>query len=161
MAQAGERQDAPMGPKAIHSTVLTTEEGITMTCAIAPIVRSITIKRMKYMGKWLSVATSAVAIGFCSPAMAGQGVGGKIGSIVPVVGGAFTFAYTGTHISPPGCATTVANWAIDVSTPSGQAAASAIMTAFSLNSYVNIRGTGACLAAEPDEESVVYVEVVR
>ncbi len=97
-----------------------------------------------------------------SSAYAGTGFGGSVVSLVPNVGGAFTFAYSGTHNSSPSCGlVTMANWAIDVSSPSGQAAAAAVTTAFALGLKVNIMGTGTCPASEPDEESVRYVEILR
>lgn len=60
-----------------------------------------------------------------------------------------------TSPAPPACATNQ-RWVINLNSPSGQAMASTVLTAYSLGKPVMIQGTGAC-ADWPDSESILYV----
>ncbi|MEA1677353.1 hypothetical protein [Nitrospirillum sp. BR 11163] len=103
-----------------------------------------------------SVAFAAAA--WCPLAMAaGFASAGSISNILPTRGGTFFFLQHGTRTNRPACST-LDRWVINVTTPSGQAMASAVMLAYSLGKNIEIYGTGDC-RDWPDTETVDYFQI--
>lgn len=84
----------------------------------------------------------------------------KVLELVPSSQG-FSFVTTGgTRQSTPQCASgNPVGWAVDNSTPQGQAIAASIITAFSTGKNIYISGTGSCPVWNSTSEQVFFVAV--
>lgn len=71
---------------------------------------------------------------------------GYISQIFAMANGVVMFSSSGARSTPPGCqsAGVSQRWAIDATTPAGQAKVAALLTAYSLRKQIQIVGTGAC-----------------
>lgn len=93
-----------------------------------------------------------------SPARAGSSYLGNITEIFAYPSNAATFFFItdGTRVSPPSCATVPNRWVIDVSSPSGQAAAALVLSAKAQGKKVQVQGSGNC-GLWSDTETVASV----
>jgi hypothetical protein len=112
---------------------------------------------MKTVSSFIAIILTSIT-GF--QAHAGTAIDVTISQLVPGMAG-FTFiAAAGTRTAVPACAITLPNtWAIDVTTPQGQAIAASIITAFSTRKKVYIGGLGTCPVFQPNAESVFFIAV--
>lgn len=98
------------------------------------------------MKKLLSVA-AILSLALAGPTQASEAPMGTIVGVFGTHNGALLFSTTSGRSGPapacqgPGLAQ---RWAIDASTVAGQAAASALLTAYALKKRVNVYGTGGC-----------------
>jgi hypothetical protein len=114
------------------------------------------------MNRFTHFLACAAALAFASAANAGNQSGGKAITLIPTNNGAYSFVSNGTRVGTPPCASGAPNnWAIDLSTPSGQALAASVITAFSSGKTMDIVGTNTCLAAQPDVEQVSYISIFQ
>ncbi|MEA1673847.1 hypothetical protein [Nitrospirillum sp. BR 11163] len=102
-----------------------------------------------------------VALVPLNAAVAGGLAQGYITQIIPLSNGLFTFVFSGTPAGAPACATFANHWAVDVSTPSGQAIASSAITAFSAGYPMYVSGTGTCAANQSNTELVNYLAISK
>jgi len=112
------------------------------------------------MGIWAArlgwVMVFAGALGFGTAAMAAGSGSGNITGINSEAGTG-KFQTNGGHPNAPACATT-GRWAVDVTTPAGQAMWSTVLTAYSQNRAVTVGGTGQC-NVWGDSETVQWVQL--
>lgn len=109
-----------------------------------------------WVGKFARIAATVGALGFGGVAMAsGSGSGYVVG--INSEAGTGKFQTNGGHPNAPACATT-GRWAIDVTTPAGQAMWSTVLTAYSQNRAVTVGGTGQC-NVWGDSETVQWVQL--
>lgn len=92
--------------------------------------------------RYLILSTTAV-LTLSEPAQAGSAALGSITDLRPHSSGMF-FMQTGVRNAAPSCATVTQRWAIDVSTPQGQAMAAALLTAYIARKRITILGTDTC-----------------
>ena len=81
-----------------------------------------------------------------SNAYASSAAPGYISQIFSMRNGVLMFSSSGTRSAAPGCqgAAVPRRWAINASTPSGQAQAAALLTAYSLRKQIQIEGANSC-----------------
>lgn len=106
--------------------------------------------------KWCRAAAIAGMLGYAATAVAGGSGSGFIVGINSEAGSG-KFQTNGGHPNAPACATT-GRWAVDVTTPAGQAMWSTILTAYSQNRPVTVGGFGQC-NVWPDSETVQWVQL--
>lgn len=112
------------------------------------------------MRKWLvALATSSALIGGSAHASATGPV--LVTSVTPTNYGMVYFIHgPGVRSPAPSCgAANGTRFAFNITTPSGQAMLSTLLTAFATHKPVTVMGTGSCDAAAADTESVVYFMV--
>lgn len=103
------------------------------------------------------LASASVALA-ASPASASTAQFGTISGVYGTSNGAILFATDGARTTAPACQAAGApqRFAIDASTTAGQAAASLLLTAYSLHRKVFVQGMGAC-GIWSDAETVSYI----
>lgn len=108
-----------------------------------------------------SLASLVVCVGVAigGQAHAGSANDVRVGQLIPGAAG-FTFLTTGgTRSGAPACATLSTTWAIDVSTPQGQAMAASVITAFSTGRTMYIGGLDSCSTFQPNAETVFFLAI--
>lgn len=107
-----------------------------------------------------AVLVAALSLGNMSAAYASDAGAGIIQDIWAMPNGTILFNHAGARTGPPGCqnGNTPKRWAIDGSTPAGQATLAALLTAYSLGKPIFIYGTGAC-PNWPDTETVSWFAI--
>lgn len=105
---------------------------------------------------------AALVVAAPTVAQASSGSGGYISNVLYTInGGHIYFAQSGPRTAVPACgAGDATRWAMDPSTPSGQAGIAIVLTAYALHKQVYIGGTGNCATASPDAESIFYLYVI-
>jgi len=96
-----------------------------------------------------------------SPALAGSAGPGVVTRITGVPASTpptILFYTNGPRTSAPACATMTDRWVIDVSTPSGQAAAAIVISAQAQGKTIYVTGTGTC-SIWTDTETVNFLDV--
>ncbi|KRA60252.1 hypothetical protein ASD79_08425 [Caulobacter sp. Root655] len=109
---------------------------------------------MRLFGAALCAATLSLA----SAAHASDSAGGKISNILSYAdGGIVFFNHDGVRSALPSCPAAVlpTRWAINVSTPAGQARLAVLLSAYSLGKKIDIAGTGTCTLWQ-DTETLGY-----
>ena len=110
--------------------------------------------------KMIGSIAATVALGCAtSPAHASSAAPGLASVILGTSYGVVIFNQSGARTTPPSCqgATIPTRWAIDVTTPSGQAMAAVLLSDYAQNKQIIVVGSGACSTAQPDTETVVYL----
>lgn len=113
------------------------------------------IRIMDKKSAFLMAATGALTV---TQAHAGTETNATIAQLVPSASG-FTFITSGgVRTSPPSCAAPLlTTWAVDVTTPQGQAIVATVITAYSMGKKIYISGTGSCPSFQPNGESVFFI----
>ena len=95
-----------------------------------------------------------------SPAGASSADWGYISGVYATSNGAILFNTSGTRTATPACQSSSVpqRFAIDASTTAGQAAASLLITAYTLHRQVIVAGMGSC-SIWPDTETVSVFQV--
>ena len=106
--------------------------------------------------KWCWAAAVSGILGCAAPALAAGSGSGFIVGVNSELGNG-KFQTNGGHPNAPACATT-GRWAVDVTTPAGQAMWSTVLTAYSQNRPVTVGGTGQC-NVWGDSETVQWVQL--
>lgn len=101
----------------------------------------------------IAAATSAF---LASASFASSSGSGNVSVLIPSASGVAFFNQSGTRTSRPSCSGD--RWAIDLSTPSGAAIYSTILSAYALNKPIQVQGTSTCTVST-DTETVAWVVV--
>ena len=109
----------------------------------------------------LALLNSVALISLALPgaSFAGMANPSRVINVSSFTTGQFVFEQNGTRVTPPGCAAgTPTRWAVDVTTPAGQATQATILSAFALGRLVYLYGTNTC-SVDPTSETVLYITV--
>ena len=98
-------------------------------------------------------------IAAAAPASASDASPANPTSLFAMGSGAVLFSQSGSRTATPTCHTISQRWAIDASTPAGQARLSVLLTAFALHKQIAVHGAGIC-SVWPDTETVDYFYVI-
>ena len=111
------------------------------------------------MNKFILAAT-LISIVAAGPAAASSAGTGNISYISGMSNGALLFQTDGARTATPSCQApqVPTRFAIDASTVSGQAEASALLTAYALGKKIEVMGTGAC-SIWSDTETAQWVTI--
>ncbi|WP_375396473.1 hypothetical protein [uncultured Sphingomonas sp.] len=109
----------------------------------------------------LAVAIALLGLSGQTPAQASSAGAGAIHNVLPIQNnGPVLFNQDGTRSTPPACSTIPGRWAIDASTPGGQAKLAVLLTAYAQGRQITVYGTGIC-DVWVDTETVLYIQTIE
>jgi len=106
--------------------------------------------------KTIGALIGAAALASAAQAQASSAEWGYISYITPASNGFVYFQSSGARTALPACADSSPNlakrWAIDITTPSGQAQLATLLSAFGTKQPIYIYGLGTCPTSDPTEK---------